>query len=71
MGALGALKPGLSGCAYGIGGRGAIGVLSALGPVGMLAGRFFGDVLIEASPLPLRGPDGGGGTVLDDTSLGG
>lgn len=44
-------------------------VLSALGPVGMLAGRLFGDVFIEASPLLLRGPKGGGGAVLRGASL--
>lgn len=30
----------------------------------MLAGKAFGDVLIDASPLPLLGPRGGGGTAL-------
>ena len=47
-----------------------MGVLSALGPVGMLAGKLFGDVLMDASPLPLRGPDGGGGIAPGGTSLG-
>ena len=72
MGALRTLKPGLSDGAYGMGGRAAIGVLSAFGPVGMLAGKLFGDVLFEASPLPLRGPSGGGGgggSALEDVSL--
>lgn len=36
----------------------------------MLAGKLFGDVLIEASPLPLRGPNGGGGIAPEDASLG-
>lgn len=63
------MKPDLSGGAYGRGGRDAIGVLSAFGPVGILAGKLFGDVLEEASPLPLRGPNGGGGTVLAGKSL--
>jgi len=70
MGALGALNPGLSDGAYGGAGRGAIGVLSALGPVGMFAGRLFGEVLIEASLLLLRGPNGGGGTAPAEASLG-
>jgi len=70
MGALGALKTGRSDGAYGGAGRAAMDVLSALGPVGMLAGKLFGDVLMEASPLPLRGPKGGGGAVLEDVSLG-
>ena len=52
-----------------MGGRAAIGVLSALGPVGILAGKLFGDVLLEASPLPLRGPSGGGSIALEDVSL--
>lgn len=44
--------------------------LSALGPVGILAGKLFGDVFIEASPLLLRGPRGGGGAILECVSLG-
>lgn len=36
----------------------------------MLTGKLFGDVLVEASPLPLRGPRGGGGAVLEGASLG-
>lgn len=36
----------------------------------MLAGKLFGDVFIDASPLLLRGPKGGGGAVLEDASLG-
>lgn len=39
-----------------------------MGPVGILAGKLFGEVFIEASPLPLRGPCGGGGTALEDIS---
>lgn len=51
-------------------GRGAMDVLSALGPVGILAGRFGGDVLTaEGIPLPPRGPRGAGGT-LEGVSLG-
>lgn len=36
----------------------------------MLAGKLFGDVLAAGSPPTLRGPDGGGGTVLEFVSLG-
>jgi hypothetical protein len=35
----------------------------------MLAGKLLGDVLMEASPLLLRGPNGGGGAALEDRSL--
>lgn len=63
------MKPGLSDDVYGGTGRDAIGVLSALGPVGMFAGKLFGEVLIEASPLVLRGPNGGGGIVPTEASL--
>lgn len=51
-------NPGLSGWLYGGGGRGAIGVLSAFGPVGMFAGRLLGEVLTAGPlPLPTRGPN--------------
>lgn len=51
------------------GGRGAIGALSALGPVGILAGKLFGEVFIEAEPpLPTRDPMVGG-SALADASL--
>jgi hypothetical protein len=43
-----------SGGGYIGGGLGAIGVRSAFGPVGILAGKLFGEVLTEAPPL--RGP---------------
>lgn len=36
----------------------------------MLAGRLFGEALVEVSPLPPRGPCGGGGTALEEVSLG-
>jgi hypothetical protein len=49
-------------------GRGAIGVRSAFGPVGILAGKVFGDVLTEeVLPLPLRGPKAEG-AALGETS---
>ncbi len=53
-----------------IGGRDAMGALSALGPVGMLAGKLFGDVLTAEGnpPLATRGTKLGG-TVLGDASL--
>ena len=70
IGALGAGKPGLSDGGYIEGGRVAIGVLSAFGPVGILAGKLLGDVLIkEALPLPLRDPSAVG-SPLGDVSLG-
>lgn len=57
-----------------MGGRAAIGfALSALGPVGIFAGRLFGDVLesiIDGPlPLPLREPMAGG-IALGDGSRG-
>jgi hypothetical protein len=55
IGALGAEKPSRSGGGYIGGGRGAIGVRSAFGPVGIFAGKLFGEVLAGAAP-PLRGP---------------
>lgn len=57
IGARGAEKFGRSEGGYIAGGLGAIGVLSALGPVGMLAGKLFGDVLIVIAPaLTTRSP---------------
>ena len=48
----------------------AIGVLSAFGPVGILAGRLVGDVLsVEAAPTLLRGPRGAG-IPVGEASLG-
>jgi hypothetical protein len=38
------------------GGRGAICVRSAFGPVGILAGKLFGEACIEAGTPTLRGP---------------
>lgn len=64
------MKTGRSDGTYAGAGRAAMDVLSALGPVGILAGKLFGDVLIEVSPLLLRGPKAGGGAVLEDVSLG-
>jgi hypothetical protein len=59
-------KPGRSDGPY-IGGRADIGfALSAFGPVGILAGRLFGDVFID---IGLRGIIDEG-TVTGDTSLG-
>lgn len=61
IGTLGVGKVGLSEGGYMGGGRWAMGALSALGPVGMLAGKLFGEVLIEAGPpLPTREPMLGG-----------
>jgi|TARA_R110002003_G_scaffold159_4_gene13757 hypothetical protein len=68
MGALGAEKAGLSAGGYIGGGRGAIGVRSAFGPVGMLAGKLFGDVLTE-EVAPIRGPSAEE-IALGDASLG-
>jgi hypothetical protein len=60
----------LSDEAYGGRGLATIGVLSAFGPVGILAGKLFGDVLTaEAPPLPPRGPNGGA-AALGDASRG-
>jgi hypothetical protein len=56
IGALGAENGSRSGGGYIGGGRGAIGVRSAFGPVGILAGRDFGDVFMEGAPA-LRGPN--------------
>lgn len=70
IGALGAGKLGLSDGGYIGGGRDAIGVLSAFGPVGILAGKLLGDVLIKvAFPLLLRGPSVVG-NALGDASIG-
>jgi hypothetical protein len=55
IGALGVEKAGRSWGGYIGGGLGAIGVRSAFGPVGMFAGKLFGDVLTMGAP-PLRGP---------------
>ena len=51
------------------GGREDMGALSAFGPVGMLAGRLFGEVLTEEGKPPLltRGPKLGG-TALGEAS---
>jgi hypothetical protein len=69
-GNFGAEKLDLSDDAYGGRGLAAIGVLSAFGPVGMLAGKLFGDVLTaKAPPLPPRGPNGGE-AALGDASRG-
>jgi hypothetical protein len=70
IGALGAEKLDLSVGGYIAGGLVAMVVLSALGPVGMLAGKLLGEVIMdEETPLPLRGPKGGGAT-LGEVSLG-
>lgn len=55
IGARGAENEGRSVGGYIEGGLGAMGVRSALGPVGILAGRLFGDVLTSGGP-PLREP---------------
>jgi hypothetical protein len=55
IGALGAEKASRSCGGYIGGGRGAIGVRSAFGPVGMFAGKLFGEVFTADVP-PLRGP---------------
>jgi hypothetical protein len=64
MGILDGWKPGRSGGGYIDEGRAAIAfALSAFGPVGILAGRAFGDVFSDKAlpfPLPLRDPIGGG-----------
>ena len=70
IGALGAVKLGLSNGGYIGGGRGATSALSALGPVGILDGKLLGEVWIEeAPPLPLRGPRAAD-IALGDASLG-
>jgi hypothetical protein len=55
IGALGAENGRRSGGGYIGGGRGAMGVRSAFGPVGIFAGKLLGDVLTGAAPV-LRGP---------------
>lgn len=58
MGALGAENGIRSEGGYMVGGRGAIGVRSAFGPVGILAGKLLGEVLVGPKPA-LRGPCAG------------
>jgi hypothetical protein len=55
IGALGAEKASRSWGGYIGGGLGAIGVRSAFGPVGIFAGKLFGDVLTMGA-FPLRVP---------------
>jgi hypothetical protein len=68
IGALGGANTGRSEGAYMGGGRGAIGVRSAFGPVGMLAGKLFGEACMEEGTPPLRGPNPG--FELEATSCG-
>ena len=77
-GALGGAKPVRSCGGYIDEGRADIdpGALAALGPVGILAGKVFGEVFVDELPpgpvLPLRGPSCGGiapGEESRDTSL--
>jgi hypothetical protein len=68
IGARGAENEDRSGGGYIGGGLEAMGVRSAFGPVGILAGKLFGEVLTEET-LPLRAPNDAL-MVLGDASRG-
>lgn len=68
IGARGAENEDRSGGGYIGGGLAAMAARSAFGPVGILAGKLFGEVLTEETPA-LRGPKAAL-TVLGDASRG-